>query len=222
MSKNKPDKRDDFLSLVPQDAKRILDLGCGNGALGAKLKEKGMEVIGVEKDEKIYNIAKGKLDKVFLADIADLRLPYPEGYFDCIIYGDILDCMIDPLDVLKKHMFYLKDNGHAIASMPNIRYYKAIIRLVFGGTWDYVDNGILWKHHLRFFTLINIKELFIEAGFKIVKIARNVSAARGFMILDFIFFRVFKDFLTYQYYVKAIKANAVAPLYLKRRKIYKF
>jgi 2-polyprenyl-3-methyl-5-hydroxy-6-metoxy-1,4-benzoquinol methylase len=216
-------KRDEFLSLIPPDAKRVLDLGCGNGSLGAKLKAKGLEVVGVEKDKRIYDTAREKLDTVFLADITeDLKLPYPEGYFDCIIYGDILDCLVDPLTALKRHAYYLKDNGCVVASMANIRYYKVIIRLVFGGTWDYVDNGILWKHHLRFFTLINIKELFIEAGFEIAEIKRNISASRGFIILDFIFFRAFRDFFTYQYYVKAEKTKSAAPLNLKKRKIYKF
>jgi ubiquinone/menaquinone biosynthesis C-methylase UbiE len=222
MAKIKKDKRDDFLSLVPQDAERILDLGCADGDIGVRLKEKGLEVVGVDKDEELCAIAARKLDKVFSADIADLKLPYPEGYFDCIIYGDILDCLTDPLSVLKKNKFYLKDNGYAIASMANIRYYKVIIRLVFGGTWDYVDEGILWKHHLRFFTLINIKEFFINAGFEISEISRNVTAAQGFINLDLIFLHAFRDFLTYQYYVKAKKIGSIVPLSLKKREIYEF
>jgi 2-polyprenyl-3-methyl-5-hydroxy-6-metoxy-1,4-benzoquinol methylase len=221
MSKKK-DKRSDFLSLVPRDAKKILDLGCGDGGTSVRLKEKGMEVVGVERDEELCAIARRRLDKVFSADIADLKLPYPQGYFDCILYGDVLDCLVDPLSVLKNNKFYLNDNGYVIASMANIRYYKAIIRLVFGGTWDYVDAGILWKHHLRFFTLINIKELFINAGFEISEILRNVSAARGFKIADFISFNALKDFLTYQYYVKAKKIKSTVPLFAKQRKIYKF
>ena len=222
MAKKKKGQRSDFLSLVPPDAKKVLDLGCGDGSTGVRLKEKGMEVVGVERDAHLCRIAQGKLDKVFPADIADLNLPYPPGYFDCIIYGDVLDCLVDPLGALKKSMFYLKDDGYAIASMANIRYYKVIIRLVFGGTWDYVDDGILWKHHLRFFTLINIEELFTTAGCEIREIVRNISAARGFGILNTVFMGAFRDFLTYQYYVKARKSGLTTIAPLKLRKIYKF
>lgn len=216
----KKNKRDEFLCLVPDDAKRVLDLGCGDGTLGAQLKDRDREVVGIDRDEGLCSIARLKLDDVFVADMQDFRLPYPEGYFDCIIYGDVLDCLTDPLTVLKKHMFYLKDNGCVVASMANIRYYKVIIRLILGGTWDYVDDGILWKHHLRFFTLINIKELFHDAGCEIVKIKRNISAARGFKILDLLFLHRLREFLTYQYYVRAKKAKG-NPCFIKR-KIYQF
>jgi 2-polyprenyl-3-methyl-5-hydroxy-6-metoxy-1,4-benzoquinol methylase len=222
MFRKKKNKRDCFLALIPPDAKRILDLGCSDGAMGLKLKEKGMEVVGVEKDEQLCNFARNRLDKVFCSDIADLKLPYPQGYFDCLIYGDVLDCLTDPSSVLEKNKFYLRDNGYVIASMANIRYYKVIIRLVLGGTWDYVDEGILWKHHLRFFTLINIKELFSNTGFEISRIVRNISAARGFKIVDFVAFHALKDLLTYQYYVKARKSGSPALLSPRQRKVYKF
>ena len=35
-------------ALVPASARRVLDLGCSAGALGAGLKSRGCEVVGVE------------------------------------------------------------------------------------------------------------------------------------------------------------------------------
>ncbi|MFH1782720.1 MAG: class I SAM-dependent methyltransferase [Candidatus Omnitrophota bacterium] len=222
IKKKKKVKRDNFLALISEDSNKILDLGCNDGSLGDRLKSKGKTVVGIDMDKGSIDIAKGKLDEVYLGDLKDIDLPYQEGYFDCILCGDVLDCFKDPLSILNKYMLYLKDDGHIVASMANVRYYKVIIRLLFGGTWDYTDEGILWKHHVRFFTLVNMKELFMDAGCEIVRIERNISSARGFKIANFLLFGVLKDLLTYQYYIKAKKVKGKSLSLVKKRKIYKF
>jgi hypothetical protein len=172
------------------------------------------------KAEELAEGAKKVLDKVYSADIEDFQLPYSEEYFDCIIYADILEHLIEPLSLLKKHRNCLSDQGCIIASIPNVRYYKIIIRLVAGGTWDYMEGGgLLDIGHLRFFTLTNMKELIEEAGYKIVDIRRNMVSSRGFRILNRLCFNSLRNFLTYQYFIKAEKASN--PPNTKRRK-YRF
>ena len=145
------------------------------------MRERGIEVVGVDKDEMAIAQARTRLDKAIAGDTESVTIPYPKGYFDCIIYADVLDCLFDPLAALKSHRHYLRDGGYVVASMSNIRYYKAIIRLLFGGTWDYVEpGGILWRHHIRFFTLITMKELFAEGGFEIVEV-RPYASVRPFV-----------------------------------------
>ncbi len=205
MSKKKKDIRDELRSLVPNNTKRLLDVGCAGGKLSSKLKDKNITIIGIEKDRKLYGEAKNRLDEVILGDAESTKLNYPEGYFDCILYADVLNCFVEPQVVLKKHMYHLKKGGYVIASMPNVRYYKTIRNLVFCGRWDYKEGGILWKEHLRFFTLANIKELFEGAGCQIIEIKRNIVSSRIMKILNFLLFNRLKDFLAYQYYIKAQK-----------------
>jgi len=139
-----------------------------------------------------------------------------------MLYADVLEHLTDPLRVLKEHKKYLSDEGFILASMPNVRYYKVILRLILGGTWDYVNAGILDKTHLRFFTLINMKELFGAAGLEVVEIRRNVVSARGFKVLNFFCFNLLKDFLTYQYYIKAKKLNDEAVVARNKRNVAQF
>lgn len=221
MSKKK-DPRNIFLSLVPADAKKILDVGCAAGGLSSKIKNrsKNIELIGIEQDKKLCQKAEKVLDKVHLANIEEFEVPYPEGYFDCIIFVDILEHLINPVDILTKYKRCLSDNGCIVISMPNVRYYKVILRLIFGGTWDYMEEGgLLDKTHLRFFTLINTKELIEAAGYKIIDIKRNKVSSRGFRILNYLCFNGLRDFLTYQYFIKAKKAKN--PKFSKRKK-YRF
>jgi len=218
----KKDKRDELLDLVPVEAKRILDIGCGDGGLGFKLKQKGREVIGVEGDERLCFLAGQKLDRIVPGDIEMLTLPFTKGYFDCILYADVLEHLIDPLNILKSHRDYLNDAGCIVASIPNVRYYKVIGGLVFKDTWDYMDKGILDRQHLRFFTIINIKELFAGAGYEIIHIGRNVVTSRLLKIFNFIFLKSLRHFLTYQYYIVARKVSLEFAASFKKRKIEQF
>jgi len=217
----KRDARNEFLSLIPFNAKRILDVGCGSGDLCAGLKKKNIEVIGIENNRQLGDKAREKLTRVFVADAEKLQLPYPEGYFDCIVCADVLEHFVGPFGFLKNYKRYLADTGLIIASIPNVRYYKIITRLILGGTWDYVDTGILDRSHLRFFTLLNMQELFNEAGYRIVKTERNIVAASGFKLLNLFCCNLLREFLCYQYYIAAEKTKD-GSAYINKRKIYHF
>ncbi|UCD15926.1 MAG: class I SAM-dependent methyltransferase [Candidatus Omnitrophota bacterium] len=218
--KKKKNKRDEFLAMVPEGAKRILDLGCGDGRLGSMLKIKEREVVGIEKNDMLCEAAAEKLDRVFSVDMENFVLPYPKEYFDCILCADVLEHLIEPLVFLEKCKEYLSEDGFILASIPNIRYYKVIGNLIFSGTWDYMEQGILDRTHLRFFTLINIKELFIDAGYEIIDIKRNIVAASLMRFLNRASFGRLKEFLTYQYYIKAEKSGVKIPV--KKRKTCQF
>ena len=213
--------RTDLLKLVPENARRILDIGCSDGAFGKQIKElnNNAEVIGIEIDEIASRKAAQNLDRVITGDIEKISLPFSENYFDCIIIGDVLEHLIDPWKAVQSLRYFLKGGGLFISSIPNIRYYKALIRLSLG-YWDYTEGGIFDKSHLRFFCLVNIKELFLNSGFKIEHIGRNKVSARGFRILNYILLNRLKDFLTYQYYIVARKEPN--PLQAAQRQIKQF
>ncbi len=174
--------RKDFISLIPDDARHILDVGCGKGAFGREIKKKNpqCEVIGIEIDPHAAKIASLNLDKVIIGDAeyVDLKSEgFKEKYFDCIIYGDILEHLKDPWTVLYKHKRFLKDDGLIIASIPNVRNLQVVFSLINEGEWDYVDEGILDSDHLRFFTLKGIKKMFSLTGFEIIHVGANINVS---------------------------------------------
>ncbi|CAB3289259.1 conserved protein of unknown function [Methanocaldococcus lauensis] len=205
--------RKDILSIIPKNVKKVLDVGCSVGALGELLKKSNneIEVVGIEIDEHMAQIAKDKLDKVIVGDIEELDLSkfFDLNYFDCIILADVLEHLKNPWDVLKNLTNYLNKNGVIITSIPNIRHYTTILSLIFKGYWPYRERGIHDRTHLRFFTLKNIKELFEYADLKIVTIKRKYRIIEHPHPLN-IFAKYFalpivKDFLTYQYLIVAKK-----------------
>ena len=54
-----------------------------------------------------------------------------------------------------------------ISSIPNIRYFRAFFKILFKGEWDYADEGIMDRTHVRFFTRKSIRKMFENAGYKV-------------------------------------------------------
>ncbi|MBL7068758.1 MAG: class I SAM-dependent methyltransferase [Candidatus Omnitrophica bacterium] len=210
MLKPKPDSyyqgiREDVIELVPKDAERVLDIGCAFGITGENLKKRGVkEVIGVELDKDAYREAQKRLDKVFLGDIQTLSLPFKEDHFDCIIYADILEHLVNPWSVLKDHRQFLRKSGSIVASLPNVRHYRVVKKLL-KGRWDYDEKGVMDSTHLRFFTLESIKKMFAEAGYGIDKVVYKISASKTKKLLNKILRGRLNEILSEQFLVRAAK-----------------
>lgn len=168
-------ERREVEALVPEECLRILDVGCGEGTLGKRLLERGAkEVIGIEINPSAAKRAEENLTGVLCGDIETMMPPFSKGYFDCIIFADVLEHLREPLLLLNRYREYLSDEGVIVASIPNVRYH-GVINMLIEGRWKYEDYGILDRTHLRFFTKKEISEMFQDAGFEITGITENLD-----------------------------------------------
>lgn len=160
-------ERDEMLRFVPNTAQTILDVGCSVGNFGSRLKSTGVsEVWGVEVDSGAARIAGGRLDKVLNGPFGP-GLKFEDKKFDCIVFNDVLEHMVDPYGALQFAKTLLNQNGKIVASVPNVRYFGNLWMLLVHKSWKYEDSGILDKTHLRFFTEKSIRSMFLDEGFKI-------------------------------------------------------
>ncbi len=166
-----------------RDGARVLDVGAGEGALGAELQGRGCKVVCLEVDETRAKKAREKglevvLRNIEAAGIEDL------GKFDLIVCADVLEHLLDPAASLLKLKAALAPAGKVLASIPNVAFYGVRLRLL-AGRFDYTDTGILDRTHLRFFTRVTARQLLEEAGFKVtfesMTIAPPTSAVPGFV-----------------------------------------
>ncbi len=202
--------RNEMLQFVPQSAKRILDVGCSVGNFGALLKsERAVEVWGVDIDEQAAAIAALKLDKVACGGFDD-KLNLPANSFDCIVFNDVLEHMIDPYSALVYAKELLRENGKIIASIPNVRYFNNMWLLIVHKSWDYVDTGILDKTHLRFFTVRSIRSMFENLGYTVEIIEGinpiekfNNRQTKKFKILNSVLFGRIEDMRWLQFAIVA-------------------
>lgn len=208
-------QRKDIVAFVPSGAKRVLDIGCSVGMLGRSIKkQRAAEVVGIEVNREMANVALKKLDKVLVHDVEKIKLSehFCPKYFDCIILADILEHLREPWNVLKGTYDILADSGVLIASMPNVRHYSTIISLVLKGYWPCRERGIHDKTHLRFFTLRNIKDLFDYGRFQITEVHRKyriIEKPHPYnKYSEYFALPMIRDFLTFQYIVLAKKRIA--------------
>ena len=162
--------RREILELVPTNATRIFDLGCGTGKLGKALKQRQpCYVAGIELNKEAAKAAEGNIDVIFNDNLNRFDPTFSKNRYDCLIFADILEHLIAPWTVLKKFASVLTDDGCVIASIPNIAH-PWIISNLQKELFRYEPAGILDITHLRFFTKTSIFQLFYTAGLKIVNI----------------------------------------------------
>jgi methionine biosynthesis protein MetW len=206
--------RPDVQELVPPGARRILDLGCSSGALGAALKARqGAEVVGVELDAAYARDAANRLDRVIVADLETVDLGAQElGTFDCLIAADVLEHLRDPWSTLRRAVTMLAPGGTTVVSLPNVRYWETLATLVVRGTWPLRDQGIFDRSHLRWFTLSDARALIDQAGLRVTGVTpryrlrpedwRSEAEGRRFARTPL------APFFVFQYVLAAVKAPA--------------
>ncbi len=208
-------QRDEMLSFIPKNASTILDVGCALGLFGQLLKQKReVEVWGVEINESAASSAALKLDKV-VCGAFNKHLNLPSKKFDCIIFNDVLEHLVDPYDALIFAKGLLQEGGTVVASIPNVRYFDNIWKLLVDKDWQYTQHGILDRTHLRFFTRRSILSTFETLGY-CVESLRGINPlekehphrVKKFNFLNFIFCNSLEDMRYTQFAVVAhIKSN---------------
>lgn len=159
--------RHEMVPFIPSVARSVLDVGCSQGRFGALLRDAdpGRKLVGIEPDPEAVKEAAHHYDEVICGLFPD-DMP-AESAFDCIVFNDVIEHVVDPWTMLRKAERHLTADGRIVASIPNIRYYIVVRDLLLRGRWEYADWGILDRTHLRFFTRESINRLFPECGYVI-------------------------------------------------------
>lgn len=155
-----------------QGARRLFELGCGNGSVANALTERGWDVTGV--DPSVEGIAQAqaayphlKLEPGSAYD--DLAARY--GRFPIVLSLEVVEHVYAPRDYARTVFNLLERGGIAILSTPYHGYWKNLA-LALSGKMD-AHFTALWDHgHIKFWSMKTLGELLREAGFVDVRFER--------------------------------------------------
>jgi SAM-dependent methyltransferase len=198
-------KRPEMLQYIPADTHTTVEFGCGYGEFSRLVKEKfGAEAWAVEIDPTAAREASRRLDRVIQGDALTSLVHLPDRHFDCAIFCDVLEHLVDPYSLLRAVQAKLTSRGVVVASIPNVRYYRAFVKFAVHGDWRYEDHGILDKTHLRFFTRKSIIDTFEQLGYTILVLDGTHPTRRWmYRILNVLLCNALADMRYRQYAVVA-------------------
>ncbi len=167
------DPRPDVQAVVSVAGRRVLDVGCAGGTLAAALKASGAAfVAGVERHPEAAAHARPLLDALVEGDLLTSALPFAPASFDYLLFADVLEHLPEPETALRRYLPLLAPEGRVVVSVPNMRFYLVLLRLL-ADRWEYTDSGIRDRTHLRVFTRRSLIALLASVGLQVERLVRN-------------------------------------------------
>jgi len=157
-----------LLDLLPAEAGRVLDCGCGAGDNARILRSRGWRVTGITLSPQEQRLAAEHCERVY---VADLEQPLPDAVgrgYDAVVLSHVLEHLAAPERLLGRIEQLLSDRGVVVVALPNVLFYPIRLRALFG-RFDYTPDGIMDSTHLRFYTFESGLALLRENGFEVMK-----------------------------------------------------
>lgn len=209
-------------------ASKVLDLGCGSGALAEIVQARGHDVTGVELEEVAG--ARSRMDRLIVADLDD-GIPAEVGHgFDVAIAGDVLEHLRAPEKILDQLHSVLRPGGSLILSVPNFAHWYPRVRVALG-RFDYDRRGILDRGHVRFFTRRSLLRMLDATEWSITRISYvglpfDVLTEGGETVLsrfvravDRLSIRIWPTMFAYQFLIEGHSSSIAAPTHVAEHSV---
>jgi ubiquinone/menaquinone biosynthesis C-methylase UbiE len=160
-------------------------VGCGDGTLSVVIGEivKAKEIYGIDISLEAVSLAKKRGIRSFQIDTDKEDFPFEENFFDFVFCSEIIEHVFDTDKLLCNIYRVMKPGAKMLITTPNLAAWYSRIGLLLGYnpmrcsvSLKNPQSGKMFKiksygfEHIRFFTLVGLKDLLKYNGFTIEKI----------------------------------------------------
>jgi 2-polyprenyl-3-methyl-5-hydroxy-6-metoxy-1,4-benzoquinol methylase len=157
---------DRVLPLIPHGA-RVIDIGCGNGALVNELRSQGRDALGVDTSESGARM--GGAHCYVGSAYDDLVSRF--GRFDVVVSLEVIEHLYDPRRFVRVARDLLRPDGLLIVSTPFHGYWKNLALALSGRLDDHFTA--LWDGgHIKFWSERTLSRLLTDEGFAVPRFVR--------------------------------------------------
>lgn len=148
--------------------RRILDLGCGNGALCRTLADVGYEVAGCDADRRGIELAsQARPDIPFrVLGVGDDPALMGQARYDAVVSTEVIEHLYRPRELPRFAREVLQPGGYLIVSTPYHGYWKNLV-LCLLGKWDRHHDPMWDGGHIKFWSPDTLIRLLAEEGFAV-------------------------------------------------------
>lgn len=175
-----------FKSIARRRPEKILDAGCGRGFYSHALTFFPFiqEISAVDINKHYLKIAKThtKDTRVRFYQSSIYSLPFPDNYFDCIIFSEVLEHLSNETKALKELKRVLKKNGVILISVPNEKFpflWDPINWVLMRFFNSHIPKDIwwlagIWADHQRLYSKEKLKNLLEANGFSLLNKPKEI------------------------------------------------
>ncbi len=122
----------------------LLEIGCGSGRITLPLRTMGIEVMGVDMNMTALRVLRRQSATMPLVQCDAQMLPWPDGYFDCVI-------AIQCFDYFDRNRFFqecqrtLCPGGTLIFDTLNRQSYKWLLKMLLGRSLDLPSANLSYR-----------------------------------------------------------------------------
>ena len=155
----------------------VLDIGCGDAAIGELMRKNGNTVVGLDFPAVIRTATEKKEISLVAGEASNL--PFANESFTAIFAGEIIEHLLNVTKFLGDIHRILKKDGKLVVTTPNITRLRNRLSLLLGDVspWHEWDKDF---SHIRYWTPQTLLDCLSKNGFRPETVGWGRSLGGGF------------------------------------------
>lgn len=153
---------------------RLLDVAAGSGIAAEYLASQGWTVSALDLSKSLAAQIRARgIDDVRIHDLSRPPLPYPDGTFQAVFAGEIIEHLVDTRTFLNEIARVLAPGGLVVITTPNLASFENRIRLLFGMYPRWLEYELGDQGHVRAYTKRTLARQLRASGMRPGRISGN-------------------------------------------------